>query len=167
MIEDEIRPYMDRYPMRKVSVLEVNSKQLENTFRRYLPDFNQTAVREMLEIVGRHSIQIVHEPESGLIMMNVIDCFDTPFHLGEVLVTTAEVEYKGIVGHATIMGQEPKKAVLAAAVNAILQKDNESTLRDLWPLVAKHGQTIDKKREQESKLVASTRVAFENMAKEA
>jgi phosphonate C-P lyase system protein PhnG len=99
-------------------------------------------------------------------MMNALDCFDNHFHLGEVLVTTAEVEYRGVFGHANVIGREPEKAILAAAVTAILQGANESALKDFWPLVHKHGQTIDKKREQEAKLAAATRVTFENMAKE-
>jgi phosphonate C-P lyase system protein PhnG len=143
-----------------------NKETLETRFRRYLPDLKPAAVREMLEVVVRNPLRVVKEPSTGLIMIDVNDCFDTPFHLGEVLVTHAEVEYKGMRGHATVMGHEPEKAVLAASVSAIMQIEDESILDDLWSLIIHYAKEIDADREKEATLAAATRVAFENMAKE-
>ena len=161
-----LRPHGDKDPMPQTTETPTEKEDLEQRFRRYLPEFKTPAVQEMLEVVARNPIRIIKAPVTGLIMVNVRDCFDTAFHLGEALVTRTEVEYRGVHGHATVMGQEPEKALLAAGVAAVLGADGAATLEELWPLVLKYGQEIDATREKQAKLAAATRVAFENMAKE-
>jgi len=49
------------------------------------------AVRRMLERISVLNFKILKEPETGLVMQTVSDSFNTEFHLGEILVTAAEV----------------------------------------------------------------------------
>jgi phosphonate C-P lyase system protein PhnG len=138
----------------------------EAAFRGVLVELAEPAVREMLAALDGYGVSVIQEPQTGLIMMTALDCFDTPFHLGEILVTTAEAETKATRGHATVMGNAPEKAVLAATVNALVRAEAASALEPLWPLVARHRRAVDARRREEDRLVAATRVSFENMAEE-
>lgn len=152
--------------MKSLDELKANQYDLEDLFRIYLHEIEQADIDRMLEITSQFSVDIVKPPTTGLLMINVLDCFDTPFHLGEVLVTTAEIMYGTQRGVATVMGRCPERAALAASVTAIIQKDGPLALEELQEILFESVAKIDQKRDKESRLAASTRVAFENMAKE-
>jgi phosphonate C-P lyase system protein PhnG len=123
-------------------------------------------VEQFLDLLDDFSIEVVNAPESGLIMAHARDCFNVDFYLGEILVTTTEVECSGVRGHATIMGDEPLKAVLAAAVSAIVQGPQAEAFTELNPLIEACEQKYEHLRLQENQLTAATKVKFESMAKE-
>jgi len=138
----------------------------ETLFRRLLSAFSAEAVREMLEVIASAPLEVVRTPASGMLMMTMQDCFATPFHLGEVLVTTAEVACNETRGHATVLGQEPDKAVLAASVNALIHDGDEAVLQKVWDLVDTHRQDLEESDARVARFAAATRVSFENMAEE-
>jgi alpha-D-ribose 1-methylphosphonate 5-triphosphate synthase subunit PhnG len=62
-------------------------------------------------------------PETGLVMVQGrAGGSGAPFNLGEMTVTRCTVHNaQGLVGHAYIAGRDPRKAELAAALDAALQ----------------------------------------------
>lgn len=126
---------------------------------------DSSTVRLLLERIAKLEVEITKKPETGLVMMNVTDCFDTDFHLGEVLVTTAEVRVADMRGWGMIMGDESERAILLACIDGILQRRE---IIDLWPEIERELsdwlKTANEAIEDESKLAATTRVNFESMA---
>jgi len=102
-------------------------------------------------------------------MMAAKDSFDTDFYLGEILVTEAEVKYKGLKGYAMVMGDEPERALLAASVDAILQADTRDAMEDLkqkvMDFITMQARKTAEADEMERRLIAKTKVNFETMVK--
>ncbi|MBN1850654.1 MAG: phosphonate C-P lyase system protein PhnG [Deltaproteobacteria bacterium] len=140
---------------------------VERTLRNLLPIMNKEDIKQMLALLSEFPVKVVKTPESGLIMVHARDCFDVGFFLGEILVTTAEVDYFGIQGHATIMGDDPLKAVLAATLNALTRSAQTDALNELSPLIEFYTQKYEHLQQQEDQLTAATKVSFESMVKEA
>lgn len=139
---------------------------IEHTLRTLLPVLERKEIEELMKAVSEIPVEVIKSPETGLIMMQANDCFDVDFYLGEILVTTAEVECFSTRGHATIMGDEPLKAILAATVSAIVQSNKKKCLESLTPLLNNYTKRFARIRAQENLLTASTRVNFESMAEE-
>lgn len=126
---------------------------------------NDTA-RLLLEKVGELDVEILQQPETGLVMMNVFDCFQTEFHLGEILATRAVVTINHCKGWGMIMGDTGDKALLLACLDA-LQKLEETPLhRELvYDLTYWLDKSLNEQTDQ-LKRAAATRVSFESMANE-
>jgi phosphonate C-P lyase system protein PhnG len=99
-------------------------------------------------------------------MVTVRDPFETPFHLGEVLVSEAEVVFDGHSGYGAVCGDEPERALLLAAVEAAERSGRAAVLDSIGEFIG----TLEEKRAEErtcaSKLAAATAVRFESMKKE-
>ena len=139
---------------------------IEETLRTLLPVLEKEEAEELMAVISEIPAEVIKSPETGLIMVQAGDCFDVDFYLGEVLVTTAEVECFGTRGHATVMGDEPMKAVLAATVSAIVRSNNEKSLESFTSILDEYTKKFARMRKQEGLLTASTRVNFESMAEE-
>jgi phosphonate C-P lyase system protein PhnG len=120
----------------------------------------------LVNVLPMHQVHVEATPVTGLIMAKVRDCFDTDFYLGEVLVTRAEVRYADCRAQATVMGRDPKKAIVAAVLEAIAMSGQtdllENALRACQPAMDRfrsEGVTV-------SRFTAATRVHFESMAEE-
>lgn len=123
-------------------------------------------VRAMLKSFSAVEIQIVKEPETGLVMQSVSDCFQTDFHLGEILVTVAEVVIEGKRGWGMVMGDNGDRALLAACIEVILN-GSESSLKDevhgeLLKWLTKSSDLVT----EESRIYSTTQVNFESMAED-
>ena len=125
----------------------------------------ESAVKSLLGMLSGQYISIIKPPQTGLLMMTVQDSFDTDFYLGEILVTEAEVEWRGKIGYAMVMGDEPEKAMLAASIDAVMQGDNEDLKKLLRGFLSEQNEKINSIRAKESVLVAKTKVSFESMSK--
>lgn len=119
--------------------------------------------KTLLGLIGDEELAMVKEPETGLLMMTVRDSFDVDFYLGEVLVSTAEVQYRGKTGYAMLMGDEPERALMAASIEAILQTNNDDLKEQLRRFMAEEGEKIKAVQEKEDALAAKTIVSFESM----
>ncbi len=122
------------------------------------------AMLDRLWSLGEFRVQ--RAPQAGLVMLTVRDPFDTPFHLGEVLVSEAEVVFNGHSGCGVICGDEPERALLLAAVEAAERSGRAAVLGEIGEFIG----GLEKKHAQErarfSKLAAATAVRFESMKKE-
>ncbi len=127
---------------------------------------DNSSVKELIQLLSTEDINITKAPETGLLMMAAKDSFNTNFYLGEILVTEAEVEYKGLRGHAMVMGDEPERALSAASVDAIfLQTDDSDLKHKVMDFITIQGKKAAEACEMEKRLTAKTRVSFETMVK--
>lgn len=133
---------------------------------RAVSTMTRPAVRALLEEISAQGAEIIKEPETGLIMMNTKDCFNTEFHLGEVLVTQAELRIGGQRGWGMIMGDDGERALLLAGLDVILRKTADSFAEKVgaelgtWLVQAEAALVGERQR------AATTRVNFQNMATE-
>jgi len=119
------------------------------------------AMLDRLWSMGEFRVQ--QPPRTGLVMVTVRDPFDTPFHLGEVLASEAEVSLDGCTGYGAVCGDEPEQALLLAAVAAAEHSGRAEVLGAL--LGSLEAKRADQKK-LSSKLAAATAVRFESMKKE-
>lgn len=123
-------------------------------------------VRFLLGKIAGLGVAIVKEPETGLVMMDVSDCFATDFHLGEVLATSAEVTLNDKKGWGMIMGDAGDKALLLACLDALRQEAASPLQYEIATQIAWwRDKALDAQIEQ-LKLAAATQVSFESMAGE-
>lgn len=111
-------------------------------------------------------LAVQQPPETGLVMMAIRDPFDTPFYLGEVLVTSARVACTDVMGHGTVMGNAPRKALLLAAVEALERCRQEHALGVVARLVAQLALRATQRKKHIARMAAATAVRFDSMRKE-
>jgi phosphonate C-P lyase system protein PhnG len=109
---------------------------------------------------------VVRPPRNGLTMIAVVDPFDTPFYLGEILTTTAEVSLEGHLGHGACSGDEPERALLLAAVEAAELSGRAANFCGLGDFIAELARVHARRRDLEARVAAATEVSFESMKKE-
>jgi phosphonate C-P lyase system protein PhnG len=122
------------------------------------------AMLDRLWSLGEFRVQ--RAPRAGLVMVTVRDPFDTPFHLGEVLVSEAEVVFDGHSGYGASCGDEPERALLLAAVEAAERSGRSSVLGGIGEFIRKLEEKHGEERACSSRLAAATEVRFESMKKE-
>lgn len=126
----------------------------------HLPD---QAVRKLLGLVAEEAVRVVRGPLTGLVMMSALDSFEFPFHVGEVLVTEAEVDYGGCRGWGMVLGDDADRAIARAAVEAIGASPNRALLARVNRLLAAESRKLEARRKRAASLIAATRVDFETM----
>jgi len=110
--------------------------------------------------------RVERAPRAGLVMYTVRDPFDTPFHLGEVLVSEAEVALDGQIGYGAVCGDEPERALLLAAVEAAEGSGHAAVLGGIGEFINRLEKRHVEEKTRSSKIAASTKVRFEAMKKE-
>jgi len=137
-------------------------------FQLIITKMDDSSLKELMQLIPLEKINITKPPEKGLLMMTVTDCFGTNFYLGEILVTEASIEYKGIKGYGMVIGDEgneDERAILAAVVDAIMKDSNGYLKHKVIDFITLQAKKITKAYELEKRLIAKTRVNFEVMAK--
>lgn len=125
---------------------------------------NDQRVEQLLELFSGAELTISMPPRTGLLMQTVKDCFETDFHLGEVLVTEARVGYRGIEGYAMVLGESPRRALARAASDALLRFDQPTEVRSrLLDLLVQEEALQNKQQVENAALVAATKVSFDLM----
>ena len=124
-----------------------------------------SAVQRFLQMVSTEETAIPREPRTGLLMMEARDCFDTDFYVGELLVTEAEVVCAGQRGYAMVLGDDSARAVALAAVDALQRCENTDLKKQAEEFLAAESARTARKQERERRLIATTKVSFEGMAK--
>lgn len=122
------------------------------------------ADQSLLKWLAQLPLTIRKEPTHGLVMMTISDCHGQDFHLGEVLVTEAEVVLDNKIGYAQVIGNQPYKALARACAAAILEAGDVKLQNRLKRFLLRQDKKFRKKEEKEEQLLASTKVNFEVMA---
>ncbi len=113
-----------------------------------------------MRLALRYEIKVVQEPETCLVMLPVQDSVEqSPFYLGEVLITEAVAEISGDQGYGFALEDNPERALAFAIINAALAHRVPET-RDIELLLQQQEEIISNKRRQENRLIASTKVNF-------
>jgi phosphonate C-P lyase system protein PhnG len=118
------------------------------------------------ELWAMEEFSVGQAPAAGLVMVTVRDPFDTDFFLGEALITRAAVVCNGVTGEGTILGEEPARALLLAAVEALELSGREAALKIVGDFVTCLKQRELQRRQRFSKIAAATNVCFESMKRE-
>ena len=119
------------------------------------------------DAVMKTGAQFVRRPETGLLMMEFKDTFDTGFYLGEVLITEAMAELNCHKGYAMVLGDCPVKTEVLAVTEAIEKNREkhagviEEIKKELGMLEGKAGISV----KTENAFISSTKVNFESMRK--
>ena len=133
-----------------------------NDLNMTISQMDGRALSRLLKTLTKLEISLIKGPTVGLIMVSATDPFGTDFHIGEALVTEAMAEYAGVKGYGMVMGEEPERAVAAAAVDA-LARAKSPELAAIEKILAPERKKILEARKHEEALVEATRVKFENM----
>jgi alpha-D-ribose 1-methylphosphonate 5-triphosphate synthase subunit PhnG len=119
-------------------------------------------VRDVAEaILDRWEVKILKPPMPGMVMVRHSDPLEnTLFLLGEAYVTECEVEIDGRLGYGAALGPEEERALCAALVDAVLGTAHPAA-NDIAALLDAEKGRIEKRRREEGRAVASTRVNFD------
>lgn len=123
---------------------------------------------EVIEIADRclesaAEPRVMRGPEVGMVMLTVREPVEaTRFHLGEVLVTTCEVEHRGTRGWVMRMGDDRHAALAAAVLDAEAVADGPLA-DDVEALCARTADRMARERAREWADVHPTIVDFEEM----
>ncbi len=125
----------------------------------YLTDHE---LNRVLAIASELSPRIIREPSRGIVMMTLIDSFEVPFHLGEVLVTEAEVECAGAQGYGMTEGLDGQRALVRAILDALSQITTGDVVRErIRVILSAAYQRRRRAQGLEDALIASSRVSFD------
>ena len=106
---------------------------------------------------------LIAGPDTGMVMMTVREPVETiRFHLGEVLVTRAEVVHRGSRGWSMRMGED-KAATLAAAICDAEAEAGGPQRSEVAALCQLTAERLDAERSEEWAELAPTIVHFEEM----
>ena len=130
-----------------------------------IAQMDERSIEKLISLMPADEIDIVKIPETGLLMMAVKDSFGVEFYLGEILVTEAEVRYNGKKGYSMVMGDEPRRAVAAAVVDAVSKSDNDNLKIKINAILSSRMKKAVQKNRLQEKLTAKTKVNFETMKK--
>lgn len=142
---------------------ESNFPLASRDLNRAVLAMDQGAVRLQLQAIAGAGSEILKNPETGMVMMNVKDCFNTDFHLGEILVTTAELRIQGKRGWGMVMGDDGDRALLLAGLDVIFREEIEPLATELYGEIERWKRKADEELVAERKRTAVTRVNFQNM----
>ena len=113
----------------------------------------------------RQSIQhrIIKSPKLELVMFQAEESVEKiDFNVGEVLVTSAEVQVEDAIGYSMIMETDQQKALDCALLMGIYEA-RLPQMKEIENLVDSMHNKMIKKLREEREIVSSTRVNFEVM----
>lgn len=115
------------------------------------------------EIKSRYDIEVMEEPNHGLVMVRVRETAQNSlFYLGEVLVTECKVRISGKIGVGLVKGDEPEKAYDLAVIDAAYAAQLEETVA--WTsLLHAEGSLLEQEQAAYQAKVLRTKVDFETM----
>jgi phosphonate C-P lyase system protein PhnG len=100
------------------------------------------------------------EDTRGMVMMRAVDCFDTPFHLGEVLVRQVRVELNGSYGIGIAMGDSFTDAFIAAAAEVADAAVHEAIAKEIAGLMSSNAHWRRDVEAYDRGIATTTRVNF-------
>ena len=125
---------------------------------------DEQRVENVLALFANVELTVSRPPCSGLMMLTVKDCFETNFHLGEVLVTEARIVFRGCEGFGMVSGEAPRRALARAAADAVLRCPEPTEIQENLRACLEQEESMQKTRLTESAaLIAATKVNFDLM----
>jgi len=111
----------------------------------------------------QYPVNILQPAETCLIMARAIESVaQSPFFLGEILITEAVVEVNNVQGYGFAMENQPERALCSAIILAALAAEIPEATRINEVLVGE-AEVLHSKRLLEEQLVAATGVKFSSI----
>ena len=121
-------------------------------------------LERLLTLLVGLDLEITLPPRAGLVMLTVYDSFGVAFHPGEALATEAQVSLHGCEGHGMVLGEDPRRALAKAAVDALYRCGRTEPARTgIAAFLAEEADLQRAKTNQDKALIAATRVNFDLM----
>lgn len=112
------------------------------------------------EIAARYEVVVVEPPATGLVMLQAKDSVaETPFYLGEVLITRATVTINGVVGYGLTLEEEGVRAICMAVLDAALAASLPES-EGILAAVAGEDRRLMELRTAEEHFLAGSKVHF-------
>ncbi len=109
-------------------------------------------------------IKLLSGPRQGLVMLRVRETVaNSLFNAGEVLVTEVKLELDGQFGFGMVLGNNPRRAMAVALIDAALRKENSTYSEQLTQQLVALEQEIVAKNQRMQALIATTKVDFDTM----
>jgi len=138
-------------------------KRIDSPCNRLVAEMDDESLSRLQRLLPLEEIEISRTPEAGLLMMTARDCFDTDFCLGDILVTVAEAKMGNVRGYSMILGDDPRRAVISASLDAILNGTDGKLKARLLRELRVFERRFKNRQRSEAGLPASTRVHFDAM----
>lgn len=121
----------------------------------------ETLADEFLVALGAPAVTV--PPQPGLVMLQVREPVAAQrFHLGEVVVTRAEVDWNGVIGWSMRLGTDRAATLAAAVCDAAAEVDDRSRLL-VDELCRRVAEREHARSEREWSELSTTAVAFEEL----
>jgi hypothetical protein len=104
-------------------------------------------------------ISVVDDTQ-GMIMMSVLDCFETPFYLGEVLARQVKVGYTSHFGSAVVTGDSFEDGFITAVNQLAYNTDNHEFLTLITDFIKENAHYRNETEMIDRGIAASTKVNF-------
>jgi alpha-D-ribose 1-methylphosphonate 5-triphosphate synthase subunit PhnG len=140
---------------------------LKTELQAVIVDTSAEMLASLLDILAEMDFEITSAPAQGLLMMNIRASDETVFHLGEVLVTEAQVKMNGQNGYGCCMGDCADAALALACLDALSRCQTAAAPLDRINQAVKDiCCQVSAQRSTQSRLAATTQVDFHSMAEE-
>lgn len=139
------------------------SKSMDPSFNTLVAEMDDKSLSRLQRLLPLEEISVTKAPETGLLMMTARDCFDTDFCLGEILVTIAETRIESAKGYSMVLGDNPRKAVISASLDAIFNGNDAKLKAKLIRSLRAFERRRKNQQRSETLLPSSTRVQFDAM----
>ena len=136
-----------------------------NAHFRVLAHCNETHLTELAETVltayPMNTVTLLSGPRQGLVMLRMQESVaDSDFNAGEILVTEVRLELDGSFGFGMVLGDNPRRALAIALVDAALRKNGELALQ-LQRDIAALAESVQEQRRRDYAAVAASKVTFD------
>ena len=126
-----------------------------------LAEVGEEALRELLALLPDET-EIVTVPREGALLLTFREGLGERFHLGEALAATCRVRCRGREGWGAVLGGDPRRALVAATLNALEQADDRPPeLSAARTVLDRERARVMSARHRTAALAASTRVEFD------
>jgi phosphonate C-P lyase system protein PhnG len=136
---------------------------MDTSFNTLVVKMDDKSLSRLQRLLPLEEISVTKAPETSLIMMTARDCFDTDFCLGEILVTVAETQIENAQGYSMVLGDNPRKAIISASLDAIFNGNNSKLKAKIIRCLRSFEKRHMIQQRTESLLPSSTRVQFDAM----
>jgi phosphonate C-P lyase system protein PhnG len=130
-------------------------------FREIMAEGDLEALLALAQsIADKYEVKVMRRPETCTAMLQAVDSVgETPFCVGEVLMTEAAVAISGVTGYGFALEDEPQRALCGAIIDAALRAGLAETAAIRAALEAETAK-LRARDAKEAGLVAATTVNF-------
>lgn len=123
-------------------------------------DRDELAATAELVLAVAPSTTVVTGPRTATMLVELTESVqDQPFHVGEVVVSEAEVTVDGRAGHGLVLGHDVERALAAAVCDAAVEAG--VLVSDVEALVTQTEERVRRAHAARARRVAGTRVTMD------